>query len=55
MSITESPSIEIYFQIGFHREALTVQQSDLDLTRLKGVACWVVEKQVRCVNDMAMV
>ena len=42
----ESVSVELYFQIGLHREVMTIQQSDLHFTRLMEVACYLVESQV---------
>jgi len=42
----EASPVELYFQIGLHREVMTIQQSDLHFTRLMEVACYLVESQV---------
>ena len=38
--------IQFHFQIGFFRESVTVQQTNLTLQTVKELACLVLEKQV---------
>ena len=45
-SMQSDITFEIYFQIGFHREAVSFVQNDLSLNGLLEKACLVVENQV---------
>ena len=51
-SQADSVPVELYFQIGLHREVMTIQRSDLHLTRLTEVACYLVESQVRFFDQL---